>query len=101
VRARPEPSGHSALAAVRHDVRVDITAAAGTGERLTAAATVILPASLAAGSTPCGGRTVVFAYPGGGYNCRYYDLQVPGPFRTARSRRVLGPDHAKEGQTRS
>jgi len=60
----------------RREVRVDVSAATRTGERLTVAATVHLPGD------PSGGdgepRTVVFGFPGGGYNRRYYDLDIPG-----------------------
>jgi hypothetical protein len=59
-----------------HELRVDVSAAAGTGERLAVAATVLLPGDLAA--RPAEPRTVLFGFPGGGYNRRYYDLEIPG-----------------------
>lgn len=58
----------------RYDVRVDVTAAVGTGEELTVAATVWLPDDLAEG----GRRTVLFGYAGGGYTREYWDLHLPG-----------------------
>jgi alpha-beta hydrolase superfamily lysophospholipase len=54
------------------DVRIDVTEAAGTGERLHTAATVFLPASL--DDHPI----AIFAWPGGGYNRRYFDLRLDG-----------------------
>jgi pimeloyl-ACP methyl ester carboxylesterase len=61
---------------MRRELRVDVSAAAGTGEQLTVAATVLLPDGLA--GAPDEPRTVVVGFPGGGYNRRYYDLDIPG-----------------------
>lgn len=58
----------------RHHVRIDVSAAVGTGEKLAVAATVLLPGDLPRG----GRRTVIFGFPGGGYNRRYWDLEIPG-----------------------
>lgn len=52
------------------DVRIDVTAAVATGERLEIAATVVL------GEPAPSNGIALFAYPGGGYNRRYYDLQL-------------------------
>lgn len=69
------------------EVNLDVTDAVGTGEHLQVAATVVMPEA-AARRQP----VVLFAFPGGGYNRRYYDLQLQE-----------GPDysqaeyHAREG----
>ena len=57
----------------RIETRVDVSGAVGTGETLHCAATVIVPDQLRAD-----GATVVFGFPGGGYNRLYYDLQISG-----------------------
>ncbi len=57
----------------RIETRVDVSEAVGTGETLHCAATVIVPDLLRAD-----GATVVFGFPGGGYNRLYYDLQISG-----------------------
>ena len=61
---------------VRRELRVDVSEAVGTGEQLAVAATASLPDDIAEG--PGGPRTVIFGFPGGGYNRRYYDLVIPG-----------------------
>ena len=61
---------------MRKELRVDVSAAAGTGEQLTVAATILLPDGLA--DRPGEPRTVIVGFPGGGYNRRYYDLDIPG-----------------------
>ena len=55
----------------RIDVRLDVTDAVGTGERLHTTATVVIDRLV---QDPI----VYFAYPGGGYNRHYYDLQPQG-----------------------
>ena len=69
----------------RHDIRVDVTDAVGTGERLAVAATVAVPEDVdiddrgpAGVAGPDVARIVLFGFPGGGYNRRYYDLQLDG-----------------------
>ena len=52
---------------MRAEVRVDVSAAAGTGERLAAAASVLVPDGVSE-------AVVLFGFPGGGYNRHYYDL---------------------------
>jgi alpha-beta hydrolase superfamily lysophospholipase len=54
------------------ETRVDVTGIAGLDEPLSTAATVYLP-DVCPASCP-----VVFAFPGGGYSRRYYDLTVNG-----------------------
>jgi len=58
------------------ELRVDVSAAADTGERLTMAATELLPDALA--DAPHEPRTVLVGFPGGGYNRGYHDLDIPG-----------------------
>jgi pimeloyl-ACP methyl ester carboxylesterase len=53
------------------DVRVDVSAAVGTGESLTAVATVYVPDDITE-------AVAFFGFPGGGYNRQYYDLTVGG-----------------------
>lgn len=60
--------------AVRYEVSVDVTDVVGIGERLQVAATVVLPGDLEAARP----RLVFFGFPGGGYNRRYFDLEIPG-----------------------
>ncbi|MCU1362962.1 MAG: hypothetical protein JWM55_790 [Acidimicrobiaceae bacterium] len=52
-------------------VTIDVTDAVATGERLSIAATVVIPEE----TTRCNG-VAMFAYPGGHYNRAYYDLQL-------------------------
>jgi hypothetical protein len=52
------------------EVRVDVSDAVGFGERLEIAATVYLPDRLSTQPVVC------FAFPGGGYNRRYFALDV-------------------------
>jgi pimeloyl-ACP methyl ester carboxylesterase len=52
------------------EITVDVTGVAGLAEPLSTAATVYLPDACPA-SCP-----VVFAFPGGGYSRRYYDLSI-------------------------
>lgn len=59
----------------RIDVRVDVTAAAGLGQDLEIAASVYPPSARESDSTD---PAVIFAFPGGGYNRHYYDLNLPG-----------------------
>lgn len=61
------------MTSTRFDVRADVTAAAAVGEHLELAVTVHVPHDV-----PADGATVIFAFPGGGYNRHYYDLQLPG-----------------------
>jgi pimeloyl-ACP methyl ester carboxylesterase len=61
------------MTCTRHDLRVDVTGSAGVSEHLEVAATVHRPTELPAGEIP-----LLFAFPGGGYNRHYYDLQLPG-----------------------
>jgi alpha-beta hydrolase superfamily lysophospholipase len=61
------------MTSTRFDVRVDVTAAAAVAEHLELAATVHVPRDV-----PKDGATVIFAFPGGGYNRDYFDLQLRG-----------------------
>lgn len=94
----------SARDGVRRELRVDVTAAAGTGERLAVAATVLLPGDAAAG--PGQPRTVVAGFPGGGYNRSYYDLDIPGHngysqarYHLERGRVFVALDHLGTGDS--
>jgi hypothetical protein len=58
----------------RIDVRLDVTGAVGGGEQLHTTATVVLADPDRVARDPL----VYFAYPGGGYNRHYYDLQPKG-----------------------
>jgi hypothetical protein len=57
----------------RIPVRVDVTDAVGTGERLEVAATVVV-----GDTAPPTDPLVYVALPGGGYSRHYYDLDPPG-----------------------
>jgi hypothetical protein len=59
---------------LRVDRRIDVTTAVGSGEELHTAALVVVPEASRLPRRP----VVYFAYPGGGYNRRYYDLQPDG-----------------------
>ena len=51
---------------------IEVPGAAGGGERLYTAVTVTWPERLP------GRQLAIFAWPGGGYNRRYFDLEIPG-----------------------
>jgi alpha-beta hydrolase superfamily lysophospholipase len=80
----------------RAEVTVDVTDAAGRGERLRTAVTVTWPSPRPDRKLP--GRPlahrplVLVAWPGGGYNRRYFDLRLPG--RTGYSQ---AEHHARHG----
>jgi pimeloyl-ACP methyl ester carboxylesterase len=76
---------------MRRDLRVDVSAAAATGEQLTVAATVVLPDGVA--DRPGEPRAVVVGFPGGGYNRRYYDLDIPGHDGYSQARYHLARGH--------
>jgi alpha-beta hydrolase superfamily lysophospholipase len=63
-------------------VRIDVTDVAGLGQDLEIAASVYLPSAPMPESTgsdpPASDPAVIFAFPGGGYNRHYYDLDLPG-----------------------
>jgi len=89
---------------VRRELRVDVSAAAGTGEQLAVAATVLLPDGLV--GAPEEPRTVVVGFPGGGYNRRYYDLDIPGHdgysqarYHLARGQVFVACDHLGVGDS--
>ena len=89
---------------MRKDLRVDVSAAAGTGEQLSVAVTVLLPDGL--DDRPGEPRTVVAGFPGGGYNRRYYDLDIPGHqgysqarFHLERGRVFVSCDHLGTGDS--
>lgn len=89
---------------MRRELRVDVSAAAGTGERLSVAATVLLPDGL--DDRPGEPRTVVTGFPGGGYNRRYYDLDIPGRqgysqarYHLARGQVFVACDHLGTGDS--
>ena len=54
------------------NVRVDVTEAAGLGEPLETAATVVLPDEIPDSPVVC------FAWPGGGYSRQYFTFDMPG-----------------------
>lgn len=59
---------------MRQELRIAIDPADAKGENLTVTVTVVIPDPAMIGDQPL----VWFAWPGGGYNRRYYDLQLPG-----------------------
>ena len=59
---------------IRHDLKIAIDPADAKSEALFAAVTVIAPDPASLGASP----VTWFAWPGGGYNRRYFDLQLPG-----------------------
>lgn len=59
---------------VRFDARIAIDPSDAKGEALDVAVTVVAPDSFTTDPAP----VVWFAWPGGGYNRRYFDLQLPG-----------------------
>lgn len=59
---------------MRFDLAILIEPADAKGEDLFVATTVVVPDDMVLGERPI----VWFAWPGGGYNRRYYDLQLPG-----------------------
>ncbi|MFN8625929.1 MAG: alpha/beta hydrolase [Candidatus Binatia bacterium] len=69
------------------EVRIDVTERVGSGARLEMAATVV------AATRPLPHPSIVcFAFPGGGYNRRYFDLQFSG-----RPRYSQAEHHAEQG----
>jgi len=56
------------------DLKIDVTAACRTEERIDCAVTVIAPEPAELRSAP----VVMFGWPGGGYNRSYFDLHVAG-----------------------
>ncbi len=67
------------MATVRKiELRVDVSGAVATGEDLEVAATVVLP-----GPADPAPTIALFGFPGGGYNRRYYDLQLAGGYSQA------------------
>ena len=82
-------------------VRIDVTAAAGFGQRQYVAGTVFLPAQLATGRP-----VVVFAAPGGGYSQVYFDMHFPGhagyseaEYHTSRGVVFVAMDHLGVGES--
>jgi len=63
------------------DLQVDVTEAAGLGEKAHVALTVHLPDGEAVPANP----VVCFAKPGGGYSKGYYTLDLPGPAHGAQA----------------
>ncbi len=59
---------------IREDLKIEIDPADAKGESLFATVTIIAPDPSALSATPI----IWFAWPGGGYNRRYFDLQLPG-----------------------
>lgn len=70
------------------ELRIDVTDAAGLGEPVHVAATVVLPDVEAIGERP----VVCFAKPGGSYSRGYYTCALPGPAQAAQA-----PWHAARG----
>jgi len=60
--------------AIKAEICIDVTERVGAGERLDMAATVVAPEATRLPSVP----TVMFGFPGGGYNRHYFDLQLVG-----------------------
>ena len=59
---------------IRRDIKVAIDPSDAKGEMLFAMVTVVAPDPARISKSP----VVWFAWPGGGYNRRYFDLQLPG-----------------------
>lgn len=85
---------------MRAIVRIDVSDAAGLGESLGVAATIVAPED---GSD---NAVVFFGFPGGGYNRRYYDLQLPGhaaysqaEFHAQRGQVFVALDHLGTGES--
>ncbi|KHK89086.1 alpha/beta hydrolase [Novosphingobium malaysiense] len=56
------------------ELRIDVSGAAGLGQQVEMAVSVFLPEPAAMPARPL----AIFAAPGGGYNRRYYFLNIPG-----------------------
>lgn len=87
---------------IRQDVSISIEREAAKGERLVVTATVVAPDLIDADDAPL----VWFAWPGGGYNRRYYDLQLPGrsgysqaDFHVAKGSIFVACDHIGVGDS--
>lgn len=87
---------------IRKDVRIDIDTAEAKGEKLFAMVTIISPDAEGLGDQP----VVWFAWPGGGYNRHYYDLQLPGrsgfseaEFHAAKGSIFVACDHIGVGDS--
>ena len=59
---------------MRQDLKIDIDRTETKGESLYATVTIVAPDTAHIAPSPI----VWFAWPGGGYNRRYFDLQLPG-----------------------
>lgn len=59
---------------IRQNVRIEIDSAEAKGEQLFAVVTVVAPEATDLADQP----VLWFAWPGGGYNRHYFDLQLPG-----------------------
>lgn len=87
---------------VRQDIRIDIDPLSAKGEQLFAMVTFIAPDPADLGELPI----IWFAWPGGGYNRRYFDLNLPGregyseaEFHVAKGSIFLACDHLGVGDS--
>jgi acetyl esterase len=87
---------------MRADLLIALEPQDAKGENLSVAVTVIAPDPAAIGERPI----AWFAWPGGGYNRRYYDLQLPGrsgysqaEFHAARGSIFVACDHIGVGDS--
>ena len=87
---------------IRDELAIEIDPVDAKGEILSVSITVISPEPEALGACPI----VWFAWPGGGYNRRYYDLQLPGrpgysqaEFHVSRGSIFIACDHIGVGDS--
>jgi pimeloyl-ACP methyl ester carboxylesterase len=87
---------------IRKDIRIDIDPAEAKDEQLFAMVTIISPDVAGLGDQP----VVWFAWPGGGYNRHYFDLQLPGrtgyseaDFHVAKGSIFVACDHIGVGDS--
>jgi hypothetical protein len=87
---------------MRFDLTIPINVADAKGEALYVATTVVMPEESMQGERPI----VWFAWPGGGYNRRYYDLQLPSrsgysqaEYHTSRGSIFVACDHIGVGDS--
>ena len=86
----------------RHNLTIEIAPAEAKGQSLHTTVTIVLPAPGTLSDAP----VVWFAWPGGGYNRHYYDLQLPGrsgysqaQYHAARGSIFVACDHIGVGDS--
>lgn len=87
---------------IHQNIKIDINPEAAKGEALVVTVTIVVPRPETLGAQPI----VWFAWPGGGYNRRYFDLQLPGrsgyseaEFHVARGSIFVACDHIGVGDS--